>query len=120
MLVGFLIVPTAAALLGRASGWSLGVFFLAVLASLRLAPAVARRLLPLSSETLDICKARRHMAKRYDSYQWRKLFWIGIGLTAYLVAYGRFGTGPVVLASTCLALGAAGMVTWHTMRGVGV
>ena len=56
-------------------------FLLAGLFLLRLVPAALRRLLPFSTETQDVWRERRRLGKRYDSYQWRKLLWIGLGIS---------------------------------------
>src|SRR5262249_13078902 len=73
---GYLIVPTWSYALGQGSGWSLIVFFAGVLLALRVVPAVLRKVLPFDAEVRTIWADRRQMAKRVDSYQWRKLFWI--------------------------------------------
>src|ERR1700722_6836352 len=93
VVIGFLTIPASSALLGaHGSGWSLTACFLAVLFTLRLGPAVLRKLVPFSGAVLAVWAKRRQIAKRYDSYQWKKLFWIGIGLTVYVVAFDRVVT----------------------------
>jgi hypothetical protein len=117
VVIGFLIFPMSSAVLGKeASGWSLAALFVGMLFTLRLGPAVLRKLLPFSGEVLGTWAKRRQIAKRYDSYQWRKLFWIGIGLIVHAVAFDGFWTARMVLASTCLASGLIGTLTWRAHR----
>jgi hypothetical protein len=114
MLLGFWLVPGTSVLTGDdPSGWRLGVCQLMVLVGLRLGPAVTRKLVPFSSAPRQRWAKRRQMAKRYDSYQWQKLFWFGVGLTAYLLVSGNVTTGQLLLALLLLTSGAAGLVTWH-------
>ncbi len=74
------------------------VLFLALLIGLRVVPAVLRELLPFSAEAKQIWFDRRQIAKRYDSYQWQKLFWVGLGLLPYAVN-GGLRTGEAVLTA---------------------
>jgi hypothetical protein len=114
MAVGFSILPAFALAFGRnASGVALAAFFLAVLFLLRLVPGVVRRLLRFSQVAQSTWQTRRQMAKRYDSYQWQKLFWIGLGLAASMAVSGDLRTSRVMLTSICLSAGAAGLVFWR-------
>lgn len=56
---------------------------------LRLVPAVLRRIFPFSSEAKDLWFQRRNLGKRYDSYQWQKLFWLGLGMLPYAFRRGH-------------------------------
>jgi hypothetical protein len=56
---------------------------------------------------------RRQLAKRYDSYQWRKLFWIGCGLGQYILVSGDFQTPRILVCSVCLVTGALGQIRWR-------
>lgn len=121
MMLGFLILPAASALLGRpATGATLFVFFLAVMLSLRVVPAVIRKLLPFSHATAAVWAARRQMAKRRDIYQWQKLFWIGLGLVAELSLAARVDRSQVWLAAACLCLGLAGLVSARIGGATGI
>ena len=84
---------------------------LGLLIALRLVPAVLRHTLPVSNEAREIWKARRVIAKEYDSYQWQKLFWIGLGMLPYAV-FGGLGRGGLLIASICLIGGGAGLAYW--------
>jgi hypothetical protein len=59
---------------------------------------------------------RRQMAKRFDSYQWQKLLWIGIGLTLRLAWSDRRPAALLALAVACLGAGALGLATWRIVR----
>ena len=114
IVIGFAILPVFAFAFGKnASGVVLVTFFLGVLFLLRLVPAVFRRLLGFSQAAQSAWLIRRQMARRYDSYQWQKLFWIGLGLAASIAVSGDLQTSRVMLTSICLAAGAAGLVFWR-------
>ena len=91
-------------------------FFLAALLAVRLVPAVLRRLLPFSASTQGIWAERRQLAKRFDSYQWQKLFWIGLGFTMYLSLSSGVSGGLWPLAFCCLASGASGLLIWQVRK----
>ena len=109
--IGYFILPIYYSMMeGHEAPWKLGVFFLAVLASLRIVPGMIRRVLPFSRAVKSIWAERRAMAKRYDSYQWRKLFGIGVGLLVYVPR--NFQYPAFYLALACLIAGLAGDVFW--------
>ena len=92
-------------------------FFLAVLAAVRLLPAVIRKVGRFSQPVRDIWTERRQMAKRFDSYQWQKLFWIGLGLMLHVGMSDQRPTALFALAAGCLGAGALGMATWRMVAG---
>ena len=97
---------------GNDSVWKLFVFFLAVLVALRLVPGMLRRVLPFSREVKAIWADRRALARRYDSYQWRKLFGLGLGWLIYFFVSGETWPAGRFLAGACLVAGAMGLVGW--------
>jgi hypothetical protein len=112
--LGVLLIPVFGwSRAGGESAWSLWLFFLFVLLALRIVPAVLRHILPFSQETQRTWFARRVLAKRYDSYQWRKLLWIGLGLSAYLAVRGEAAPAQDLLATVCLVGGVLGEVAWR-------
>jgi hypothetical protein len=114
VVMGFTIVPLASIVWSRdPSGWVLGTVLAVALGLLRVVPAVARRAWPFSNAVRQIWNGRRQIAKRRDSYQWQKVFWVGQGLALYILTGDRLRTGEVVIASACLAAGAAGMFAWR-------
>lgn len=117
VVIGFLVVPVFARTIANgAADWRLVPFFLAVLAAVRAVPAALRHTLPFSSDLKAHWFRQRVLAKRYDSYQWRKLFWFGAGLTLYVALFDRGGQIDRALAAVCLAAGALGFVFWRRVR----
>jgi hypothetical protein len=116
VLIGFATLPAMSLLLGDAgSGWTVVPFLLSILLLLRIVPAVVRKLVPFSGAARDAWAVRRRAAKRYDSYQWGKLLWIGGGLAIYIAASGQFSPSRIVVCATCLLAGAAGMARWRAV-----
>ena len=112
--LGFAIPPTFRVVSGgRTSVWTLLALFLALLIGLRLGPAVLRRLLPFSTRAKAIWAERRALAKRYDSYQWRKLFWLGLGMLPYVLVARGTRPSELMLAIFCLLAGGAGQLVWR-------
>ena len=90
LVIGFLAPVAASFLLGdEGSGWALVPFLVGALLTLRVVPALFRKMMPFSDAAREVWAERRQMAKRYDSYQWRKLFWIGVGLALYTTLSGK-------------------------------
>jgi len=115
-LIGFATIPAMRLLLGSdGSDWTLVPFLLLVLLLLRVVPAVVRKVVPFSAELREAWSVRRRKAKYYDSYQWRKLMWIGSGLALYVAVSGRYWPIPVALAMFCLITGAAATVRWRAV-----
>jgi len=112
--LGLCIPPLFRALSGNADRiWIDLVLFLALLIGLRVGPAVLRKILPFSAEAKQIWFDRRQIAKLHDSYQWQKLFWVGLGLLPYAAVGGGLRTGEMVLTAICLIGGGAGLLIWR-------
>jgi hypothetical protein len=117
VVLGFCIPPVFRALSGgRDQIWISLALFALLLIGLRVVPAVLRLVLPFSRETKDIWFQRRQIAKLHDSYQWQKLFWIGLGLLAFAVIGGGLRTGEQVVMTMCLFGGAAGLLLWQRSK----
>ena len=117
--LGLCIPPVIHALSGGSAGvWLSLAIFAGMLFLVRMVPAVLRHALPFSAEAKEIWADRRAIAKRFDSYQWQKLFWIGIGLLPYAAA-GGMGAGETVVTWICLIGGGAGLVFWRGINAVG-
>jgi hypothetical protein len=115
--VGYLTFPAWSRLTNNVSSdWTLFPFLLAVLGALRVISLVLRRLLPCSEPVQAVWAARRRLAKRFDSYQWRKLFWIGLGLALYALLSGQRSEGLVTLTFICLFSGSIGLGIWRHRR----
>lgn len=114
--IGFVALPAMSLLLGSdGSDWRVVPFLLAILLLLRVVPALIRKLLPFPGVLRDAWAARRRTAKRYDSYQWRKLMWIGAGLATYTIVSGEFSAARIVVGATCLLAGATAMARWRAV-----
>ena len=112
--IGALVVPAYQRAGGPLpAGWRLFAFFLLVLLLVRFIPAVIRLLVPFPRGLRAYWLANRVLAKRYDSYQWRKLLWFGAGVAGYLIAAGHAGGADTALAVSCLTAGAVGELAWR-------
>jgi FtsH-binding integral membrane protein len=92
--------------------WLFLLYILFVLLSLRIVPLVLRKIMRFSSDAQTIWSDRRQLAKIYDSYQWRKLFWIGLGLAAYLRYANVHDQFATAIAWLFTIGGAIGLFTW--------
>jgi hypothetical protein len=116
-VIGFIALPVFVALFGTpTSGRTLYLFYLGLLLALRLVPAVIRRLVPFSNDVRVLWAERRVLAKRYDSYQWQKLFWLGLGLGSYVVLFGVVWPPALILTSACVLSGAVGLAVWLSRK----
>lgn len=115
--VGFATIPLFT-LVWDASGssWALIPFLVLILFLTRVLPAAARVVIPFSHKVKHFWAERRRIAKRYDSYQWQKLFWIGAGLALYTALPGRFTLTRAVVAGACLVSGFLGQLAWRAVR----
>jgi hypothetical protein len=118
--LGLAIPPLLHIALGRPhSVWLFLVAFIALLVAVRVIPAVLRKLLPFSAQAKKIWAERRFLAKRYDSYQWQKLFWIGLGLLLEIVIAGGAQEGEFLVTIVCLIGGGLGLLMWHKVKASG-
>ncbi len=116
--IGFLVFPAFSQWRGAPrSNWQLPLFFVLVLAVLRVVPALLRFVIPFSRELQNHWFECRRLAKLYDSYQWRKLLWFGVGMTLYVVVF-RTALEPALatLIAGCLLAGALGEWAWRGAR----
>ena len=102
------------------TGWVFLLWFICALISLRVFPAVFRKLFPFSQELKKAWMERRMVTKLYDSYQWRKLIWFGIGLAVYMASSGTWDAPICVLAVFCLVSGGVGVFFWRKRSGEGI
>src|SRR5712691_1685328 len=118
--IGYVMLPLFYRLFGNDDPvWRLVLWFIGILFALRLLPAAFRKVLPFSREVRDVWVERRQIAKRFDSYQWRKLIWFGIGLAGYAGLSGNFGVMVGMLTAFCLISGAVGVLIWRRRAVVG-
>ena len=113
IIIGFAFIPAVYRLsIERLTLPLLFLLLLSLLFLLRAIPAVLRHVLPFAPEIQQIWHERRQLAKRNDSYQWRKLFWIGIGMAIYVGAFGDFRNPPLIVAAACILAGGIGLLVW--------
>ena len=120
MAIGWFILPAFFRLFGRnAEGYALFLFFGGVLLLLRIGPVVLRKVFPFSKQAQDIWFERRKLSKVYDSYQWRKLLWLGLGMAAYS-AYSRYlEPANTILVALCIVGGVIGLWRWRGFASSG-
>jgi hypothetical protein len=112
--LGLAIVPAFHALAGNdGAAWVFPLLFIGLLIALRVVPAVLRQVLPFSAAAKRIWSDRRQIAKQHDSYQWQKLFWIGLGLLPYAVIGDGMRIGEIVVTTVCLVGGGIGLLLWR-------
>jgi hypothetical protein len=118
LVIGFCLIPAAGWWWGeRVGSWRLLASFLFVLLMLRVVPALARHAVRFPQDITTEWARRRALAKRFDSYQWRKLLWFGLGMVAYLLVRGEAPAVPSGLALVCLVSGGLGALRWrHLLR----
>lgn len=114
LAIGFCVVPAFVRYRGvDGSDWRLVPFFVFVLLTLRLVPVAVRRVCPFSEALKARWSRQRLLGKRFDSYQWRKLLWFGLGVTAHAaVFYDGVGVPEIVVAVACLVFGGLGALAW--------
>ena len=112
--IGLGIPPIFRALSGdRDLVWLFLAAFVGLLVALRLVPLVLRRVLPFSAEVKQVWLERRLLARFNDSYQWQKLFWIGLGLLPYVATDGGARKGELLVTALCLVGGGLGLLLWR-------
>jgi hypothetical protein len=89
---------------------------LVVLFGLKAAAAVARRALPASPQVRAHQEWRRNLARLHDSYQWRKLLWVGLGVFAASTLDGPRGRWERPLAAACAGAGLTAELVWRRKR----
>lgn len=118
ILLGFAIPPAFSSLAGGSDApWLYLALFIALLFALRVAPALLRFTLPIPADVKEIWRTRRFIAKDYDSYQWQKLFWMGLGMLAHAVVGSALGVAGYTLAALCLVGGGVGLLNWMKVSG---
>ena len=117
--IGYVMLPLFFYMFGKeAADWYLVLWFIGILVALRLLPVVCRKVLPFSREVKDVWSERRQTAKHFDSYQWQKLSWFGIGLAGYVVLSGTFDGLVCALTVFCLLSGGVGVLMWWRRTAV--
>jgi len=114
MALGFAIPWICVKLLSQdPAGSGMVAGFVAGLILIRAVPLVLRRVLPFSGELEGLWFQRRMLSKTYDSYQWRKMFWMGVGMTLFGIGFGSFLGAIRWLSVFCLLTGIVGIWMWN-------
>jgi hypothetical protein len=100
------------------SQWSVVVWFLILLLCLRLVPVLLRKLVPFSSGLMVTWEQRRSLAKIYDSYQWAKLIWFGLGIALYMSILGGWNEMWGLLVLFSVLGGGCGLAIWQIKYAV--
>lgn len=112
--IGYAILPVFYLLFGsNVPAWWIIVWFLSVLLTLRLIPAIARKMIPFSGTVRGCWTENRQFAKDFDSYQWQKLVWFGVGLAGYVMSSGYSSDLVKILIGFCLLTGGVGFCLWQ-------
>jgi hypothetical protein len=114
LFYGFLLLSVITRWRGASNSITeLIVLFLGALVALRVVPLIPRRLLPFSKALKLAWFNQRQMAKRYDSYQWAKLLWIGAGMATHAAQARSLLAPEGLLALGCCLGGALATVWWR-------
>jgi hypothetical protein len=114
--LGALLVPALRAVHPAAGiAFALAVL-VAVLFAVKAVAAVARRALPASPQVRAHQEWRRNLARVHDSYQWRKLLWVGLGMFAASTLHGPRARWERPLAAACLGAGLTAELLWRRKR----
>lgn len=113
--VGYALLPTFSVATGR-YGWPQGTggllgFIVLVLFGTRVGAAVLRRIAPAGPAARQVWAERRKTAREFDSYQWKKLLGVGLGMFVWQ-ASGTAHAGASGLAALLVVSGIAGWVVW--------
>jgi hypothetical protein len=116
-LIGFSLMPLFSFLYGDSGTFrNLVPLFIGILFMLKLVPLILRRLIPSPQAVQIVWAKQRQLAKRYDCYQWQKLFWIGLGMSAYLVFWSKAHGAFMFLTLFCLVTGGLALLLWRRVR----
>jgi hypothetical protein len=111
--LGFLLLPTLESWVPAPGRWTVVGSLLVMLLGLKGAAAIARRVVPVSAVVRSHWEWRRELARHHDSYQWRKLVWIGVGLLAGAAVGSSDATIQWMLGAVCVLAGGVAEVFWR-------
>jgi len=117
--LGSLLVPVLRMLRPEPAPWMVVVALLVMLFAVKAVAAVGRRVVPATDVARKHWAWRRDLASYHDSYQWRKLLWIGIGLVIAAVVDSPAARIQWVLGALCILAGTAAEILWRR-EGIGL
>lgn len=115
MALGFFFVPAFVALTPDTKPPTMIAALIGVLFLVKVIAALGRRIVPASELVRTHWEWRRDLARHHDSYQWRKLLWVGVGLL--LGAALGFPGLPIqwILGGACVLAGSAAEIFWRRL-----
>jgi hypothetical protein len=118
VVLGILFVRAVALVSPLAGPWTMSAYLLSMLLAIKVFAAVSRKVVPVSTLVRSHWEWRRNLARYYDSYQWRKLLWFGIGIIVGDAPHGPETTAQWILGLACVAAGAVAEIVWrgHHLR----
>ena len=116
VVIGILFVHAVGAVNPLASAWAMSAYFMAMLFAIKVFAAVSRRVVPVSQMVRSHWEWRRTLARYYDSHQWRKLLWFGIGIMLGDAPHWPVTTAQWILGLACVAAGVAAEIVWRRHR----
>jgi hypothetical protein len=84
--------------------------------AIKAAAAAARRFVPWTPAVRARLEWRRNLARRHDSYQWRKLAWFGLGMAAAALLAGTRESWELPLATASVLSGLLAEAVWRRKR----
>jgi fatty acid desaturase len=116
-LVGYVMIPAATFIgIDVRPWWRLVPFILGFLIAIRITFGLIRKAVPFSAAIQNVWSERRVMAKRYDSFQWQKFLWFGIGLMAYMFLSRDRNIQQLIVSLACTLCGVLGFVRWRIIH----
>ena len=109
IVLGFMVPLLYYQVFSKHHPWGFLLLWCLVLISLRVFPAIFRKLVSVSGELAKIWAQRRKTARLYDSYQWGKVIWFGIGMACYMAVHGNSDSIVGALTLFFIISGALGL-----------
>jgi hypothetical protein len=116
IVLGILFVPAVAVVNPQAGLGTMTALLLAMLFAIKLFAGVSRKLAPASTLVRSHWEWRRNLARYYDSYQWRKLLWFGVGILVGGALHWSETTPQWLLGLACVVAGAVAEIMWRRHR----
>ena len=116
VVLGALFVPVVETLRPGAGLGTLSALLIVALFAVKVAAAAGRKAVPASTGVRAHWEWRRNLARYYDSYQWRKLVWFGIGIVIGAATASPGTRQQWILGLVCAAAGAIAEPLWRRHR----
>ena len=116
IVLGILFVPAIEVVHPETGLGTLSASLLALLFAIKVLAAVARRVSSASAVVRSHWEWRRNLARHYDSYQWRKLLWFGVGIMIGGAVDWPGTRAQWILGVVCAVAGSAAEILWRRHR----